>query len=184
MEENQNTPLETITKENNYILASSFEDYKLLAQNFYAGFWLRLIAYVVDLVVVLCITSIVNTLSQNYLNNGYELPLIKESISYAIVYFLYFVLMTYFFAQTLGKMIMKIRVEDNKGQGIKLADVLFREVVGRLLNMATFNILYIMIIFMPKKKGVHDLIADTVVVKEDFSKLRNKMNKKIEENVH
>ncbi len=162
-------------------LPTTIEDYMTLSKNFYAGFWTRFIAYVLDMIVVYSLASLLNTVSFGLLNRQFDFPILgEESLSYVIVMFAYFISMTYFFSQTLGKMIMKIKVETNKGDKLGIMDVVYREVVGRLLTIFLAYIPYLAVAFTNKKKGLHDYIADTVVVKEDFSKLRRQMNEKLE----
>ena len=168
-------------KEKDLTLPTSIEDYMILSKNFYAGFWTRFIAYVLDMIVVYSLASLLNTVSFGLLNRQFDFPILgEESLSYVIVMFTYFISMTYFFSQTLGKMIMKIKVETNKGDKLGLMDVVYRELVGRLLTIFLVYIPYLAVAFTNKKKGLHDYIADTVVVKEDFSKLRRQMNEKLE----
>lgn len=168
-------------KEKDLTLPTSIEDYMTLSKNFYAGFWIRFVAYVIDMIVIYAVASLLNTLSFGLLNKQVDFPILgEESLSYVIVMFTYFISMTYFFSQTLGKMIMKIKVETNRGDKLSLADVVYRELVGRLLTIFLAYIPYIAVAFINKKKGLHDFIADTVVVKEDFSKLRRQMNEKLE----
>lgn len=153
----------------------------MLSKNFYAGFWTRFVAYLIDMIVIYAISSLLNTFSFGLLNKQLDFPILgEESLSYVIVMFAYFIAMTYFFSQTLGKMIMKIKVETNKGEKLSLADVVYRELVGRLLTIFLVYLPYLAVVFTNKKKGLHDFIADTVVVKEDFSKLRRQMNEKLE----
>ena len=168
-------------KEKDLTLPTSIEDYMILSKNFYAGFWTRFVAYLIDMIVIYAISSLLNTISFGLLNKQVDFPILgEESLSYVIVMFTYFISMTYFFSQTLGKMIMKIKVETNRGDKLNLADVVYRELVGRLLTIFLAYIPYIAVAFINKKKGLHDFIADTVVVKEDFSKLRRQMNEKLE----
>ena len=168
-------------KEKDLTLPTSIEDYMILSKNFYAGFWTRFIAYLIDMIVIYAISSLLNTISFGLLNKVLDFPILgEESLSYVIVMFTYFIAMTYFFSQTLGKMIMKIKVETNRGDKLSLADVVYRELVGRLLTIFLAYLPYLAVAFINKKKGLHDFIADTVVVKEDFSKLRRQMNEKLE----
>ena len=162
-------------------LPTTIEDYMNLSKNFYAGFWTRVVAFLIDLIVVYATASLLNTLSFGLLNKQVDFPILgEESLSYVIVIFTYLIAMTYFFSQTLGKMIMKIKVETNKGDKLSFTDVIYREIVGRLLTIFLANLPYLAIAFTNKKKGLHDFIADTVVVKEDFSRLRRQMNEKLE----
>lgn len=168
-------------KEKDLSLPTTIEDYMTLSKNFYAGFWTRFVAYLMDMIVIYAIASLLNTFSFGLLNKQLDFPILgEESLSYVIVMFTYFISMTYFFSQTLGKMIMKIKVETNKGDKLGLMDVVYREVVGRLLTIFLAYLPYVAVAFTNKKKGLHDFIADTVVIKEDFSKLRRQMNEKLE----
>ena len=168
-------------KEKDLSLPTTIEDYMILSKNFYAGFWTRFVAYLIDMIVIYAIASLLNTFSFGLLNKQLDFPILgEESLSYVIVMFAYFIAMIYFFSQTLGKMIMKIKVETNKGDKLGFMDVVYREVVGRLLTIFLAYLPYLAIAFTNKKKGLHDFIADTVVVKEDFSKLRRQMNEKLE----
>ena len=168
-------------KEKDLSLPTTMEDYIKLSKNFYAGFWVRFVAYLIDMIVIYAIASLLNTFSFGLLNKRLDFPILgEESLSYVIVMFTYFIAMTYFFSQTLGKMIMKVKVETNKGDKLSLADVVYRELIGRLLTIFLAYIPYIAVAFTNKRKGLHDFIADTVVVKEDFSKLQRQMNEKLE----
>ena len=168
-------------KEKDLTLPTSIEDYMILSKNFYAGFWTRFVAYLIDMIVIYAISSLLNTISFGLLNKVLDFPILgEESLSYVIVMFTYFISMTYFFSQTLGKMIMKIKIETNRGDKLSFADVVYRELVGRLLTIFLAYLPYLAVAFTNKKKGLHDFIADTVVVKEDFSKLRRQMNEKLE----
>ena len=180
-EEAKETEERVDKKEKDLSLPTTIEDYMILSNNFYAGFWTRFVAYLIDMIVIYAISSLLNTFSFGLLNKRLDFPILgEESLSYVIVMFTYFITMTYFFSQTLGKMIMKIKVETNKGDKLGLMDVVYREVVGRLLTIFLVYIPYLAVAFTNKKKGLHDYIADTVVVKEDFSKLRRQMNEKLE----
>ena len=168
-------------KEKDLSLPTTMEDYIKLSKNFYAGFWVRFVAYLIDMIVIYAVASLLNTFSFGLLNKQLDFPILgEESLSYVIVMFTYFIAMTYFFTQTLGKMIMKIKVETNKGDKLSFSDVVYRELIGRLLTIFLVYIPYIAVAFTNKRKGLHDFIADTVVVKEDFSKLRRQMNEKLE----
>lgn len=171
-------------KEKDLSLPTTMEDYIKLSKNFYAGFWVRFVAYLIDMIVIYAIASLLNTFSFGLLNKRLDFPILgEESLSYVIVMFTYFIAMTYFFSQTLGKMIMKVKVETNKGDKLSLADVVYRELIGRLLTIFLAYFPYIAVAFTNKRKGLHDFIADTVVVKEDFSKLRRQMNEKLESKI-
>ena len=81
----------------------------------------------------------------------------------AIVFYGYFVLMTKYFGQTLGKMVFGLRVVSLNDEKLNWSTILFREWIGRFIS-GTILILYIVVGFLPKKQGIHDLFADTTVV--------------------
>jgi uncharacterized RDD family membrane protein YckC len=131
----------------------------------YAGFWMRFWAYLLDLIVV----GSIERLIINPLFRAIEIPIIEFnmfapiSIASAIVFYLYFVLMTKYFNQTLGKMVFGIKVIDLKNDKLSWGTILFREWIGRFIS-ATVVIGYIIVAFLPKKQGLHDLFTDTSVI--------------------
>ncbi|UZM98672.1 RDD family protein [Lysinibacillus sp. MHQ-1] len=87
------------------------------------------------------------------------------SIISAVLYYSYFVLMTKFFGQTLGKMVFGLRVISLKHGNLTWSDVLFREWIGRIINNIVMP-LYILVVILPDNQGLHDYFADTTVVHE------------------
>ena len=158
-------------------IEATLSEYTEISHSFYAGFWVRFLAYTIDVIIIIFIGRLFNTLTLGKLE--LEIGFLDSMLSYVICYYSYFFLMTYFFSQTLGKMIFAIRVERNEGGKASLVDILYREVVGRFLSDVLKFLPYLVVAFTPKKKGLHDYISDTVVVKEDFINLRQKLNNKI-----
>ncbi|MFP7299494.1 RDD family protein [Neobacillus niacini] len=137
---------------------------ELLSYRF-AGFWMRFWAYLLDLIVV----GSIERLILNPLFRALEIPLTEFnlfapiSIASAVIFYLYFVLMTKYFNQTLGKMVFGIKVIDLKNDHLSWGTILFREWIGRFIS-ATVVIGYIIVAFLPKKQGLHDLFTDTSVI--------------------
>jgi uncharacterized RDD family membrane protein YckC len=131
----------------------------------YAGFWMRFWAYLLDLIVV----GSIERLIIKPIFRALEIPLIEFnmfapiSIASAIIFYLYFVLMTKYFNQTIGKMVFGIKVIDLKNDKLTWGTILFREWIGRFIS-ATVVIGYIIVAFLPKKQGLHDLFTDTSVI--------------------
>lgn len=160
------------------------KNYILLSEAFYEGFVKRVLAYSIDMFVVLFgMVGIFNTLTQNRFNIKRSFLIFNGEVSYsfAIVYFVYFVGMTFIFSQTLGKMIIGMKVEHTEGKKLSFIDILFRETIGRILTMLLFNLPYLLIIFNKRKRGLHDYIGNTVIVKSKFSSIRKDMNIKLKE---
>ncbi|TWT09371.1 RDD family protein [Planomicrobium sp. CPCC 101079] len=144
-----------------------------------AGFWVRFWAYVVDLLVVFAVTSILikPIFALFGLDTNAAAWYAPYTILSAIVFYSYFVLMTKFFKQTVGKMIMGIRVVSLKNDELSWGTLLFREWIGRFLS-ATIWPLYWIVGFTPLKQGVHDFIADTTVVHEESYRKQTVMQKR------
>jgi len=149
----------------------STEDYRIpesVLQDFpvrYAGFWMRFWAYLLDLIVVASIERIlVNPLFRALDISLSEFNMFAPiSIASAVIFYLYFVLMTKYFKQTLGKMVFGLKVVDLKNDELSWGTILFREWIGRFIS-ATVIIGYIIVAFLPKKQGLHDIFTDTTVI--------------------
>lgn len=133
----------------------------------YAGFWIRLVAYVIDMIVVSSIASIINGII--FSNFAIELPFglgVYQSLRWIIV-FVYFSLMTYKNeGQTIGKMICGIRVVSATDEKLTLFQVITRETFGRYIQ-DKIKILYIIIAVTPLKQSLLDMLCDTVVIKDN-----------------
>lgn len=121
----------------------------------YAGFWMRFFAYCLDLIVI---ASLQRAFLFFLASGG-----LKTVLSLAI-YLLYFVLMTKLnHGQTLGKMAFGLRVVSFTEEHLSWATVIIRELFGRYLQKA-FLIMYILIVFTPKKQHIVDLLVETSVI--------------------
>lgn len=133
----------------------------------YAGFWMRFWAYLLDLVVI----GSVQRLIVYPVFRALDLSIVEESIfspitiATAAVFYAYFVLMTKFYRQTIGKMVFGMKVVALNGEKLSWGTVMFREWIGRFIS-ATVFILYVVVAFTKKKQGIHDLFADTTVIYE------------------
>ena len=66
---------------------------------------------------------------------------------------------------TYGKQLLKVRVTDLNGQRITPANALGRN-IAKLLSVLTLFIGYIMCFFNKKQQCLHDVLADTLVIKD------------------
>lgn len=130
----------------------------------YAGFWMRVWAYALDIITVasiggLLISPLVHFFELNH-------PYVQTVLS-ALVFFVYFAFMTKKYGQTVGKMVLGLKVI-SKSETLTWGQVFFREGIGRLLHQIfpILYLLYIVVAFTSKKEGLHDMIADTYVVHE------------------
>lgn len=145
----------------------------------YAGFWIRLLAWIVDQVIVAVglgvlggvvgiISGVVTALTMpgHHLSQGSSTVLqVASSVLSLILTYLYFILMTKKYQATLGKRLCGLAVVRLDGAALDWNTVLARELVGRLLNGLTLNIGYLIVVFTKRKQGLHDFIAKTAVVR-------------------
>ena len=141
-----------------------------------AGFWIRFWAYTVDILVLasvgmLLVKPIFRLFSFELNSPEWYAPF---SILTAVIFYAYFVVMTKLCNQTVGKMIFGIRVISKDGGKLKWSTVIFREWIGRLISIIPLNIPYLVVAFTPRKQGLHDFIADTLVVHEAVYDLKGK----------
>jgi uncharacterized RDD family membrane protein YckC len=135
---------------------------------YYAGFWMRFWAYLLDLVVA----GSLNRLLVYPIAIYFDLSMVSShpfsffAISTTILSYLYFVLMTKYLGQTLGKMVFGLKVYDQDFRTLTWSTVIFREFIGRFISKTVFMLGYLTVAFTKRKKGWHDMIADTIVVLE------------------
>lgn len=135
----------------------------------YAGFWIRLWAFFIDLIIITSISGIFVKPVFRLLNIAIDKPFAflfsPYKVAALLLLILYFTLMTKLAGQTAGKMIMGIRVVKVDGTKLDWGTVLFREGIGRFISqMLWFP--YLLVLFMPRKAALHDVFADTAVVHE------------------
>lgn len=132
----------------------------------YASFGLRAFAFIVDMLVIGAIYKIlINVLG---IDLDYEIYGIEMAeILRWIVTILYFVIISFVTkGQSLGKMIVGIRVVSLTSDKLDLGQILIREIAGRFIQN-TIMILYLLPIFTPKNQSLIDFFVDTAVVKDD-----------------
>lgn len=134
----------------------------------YAGFWMRFWAYLFDVIVIFSINGILLS-PLNVINDGLPIEVgfwTLTSILGGIVYYVYFLLMTKYFQQTIGKMIFGLKVIHEENSPLRWSDLLFREIIGRFIYniVIAFKLLYIVVAISDEKRGIHDMIGHTRVV--------------------
>ncbi|ALF11817.1 RDD family protein [Parageobacillus thermoglucosidasius] len=134
----------------------------------YAGFWMRFWAYLLDLLVVGSINRLLVFPLFHLLDISVERTSMfaPATIATTVTFYAYFVLMTKFFQQTLGKMVFGMKVIDESGKPLTWTTVLFREVIGKFIAKTILFIGFLFVAFSEKKKGMHDQFADTLVIYE------------------
>jgi len=135
----------------------------------FAGFWIRLFAYLLDLLVVQALIAIL--IKPLLVLGGISMqgndPFTLYGFFQLLILVGYFILMTkYTNGQTLGKMIFGIRVVCFKEEKLSWQTILIREGIGRYIGK-TVAVIYLVAAFQNKKQHPIDMLCDTSVVTEN-----------------
>jgi uncharacterized RDD family membrane protein YckC len=130
-----------------------------------AGFWLRLRATFVDMMILLIFTGFFGILlSLVYYAMPSEMLYDTGWMLWGVLCLLYNPLMESSKSQgSLGKLVFNFKVVDKDGVGLTFGHALLR-FVAKLLSFALFFAGFIMIGLSDKKEGLHDMIVKTSVI--------------------
>lgn len=154
-------------------MRNNYDNQRADADVTYAGFWVRLAAYLIDSVIVFLLLLIVRLAMSGVMSVLYGTALggnilfdytLKDIVLY-LGQVLYFILCTRYTGTTPGKRAMNLRVisVDESGE-LDLLTVAYRETVGRFLCGISICIGYLIIGLDKEKRGFHDMLCDTRVV--------------------
>jgi uncharacterized RDD family membrane protein YckC len=122
----------------------------------YAGGWIRLLAYIIDAIIIGLGLSIFRAIGGTALYNAMSVL--------GVVYLVVFMALK---QQTPGMMALKLRlVSAESGTPNWWMIAIMRQVVGGLVCGITLGIGYLVTFFTDKKQGLHDMIAKTYVIKD------------------
>lgn len=145
-----------------------------LPRVFFAGFFIRMIAYMIDSFAIWGLTRI----TINPIMNSLSMWHMSEFLS-LLATLLYFAIFTYFSnGYTLGKMICSIRVVEEDRERLRLSTVIVREIFGRFI-LEKIPVLYFMVIFTGNRQHLADMLTDTYVISEKAFEAVNYKNNNI-----
>jgi len=132
----------------------------------YGGFWIRFVAYIIDAVLLGIANGVVATvLGFKVVVTDLEHYDPSVNLIYLVISWLYFALLeSSERGATVGKMAMGLRVVTSDGQRLTFMNATGRY-FAKFLSALILCIGFIMIAFTDKKRGLHDMIAGTLVIK-------------------
>lgn len=149
----------------------------------YGGFWIRLLAHLIDHVIlgvvaaplffILVLPAIIRVINEAERNRELSPELIIAIVSSVFVYivlafvgqWLYEALLTSSSWQgTLGKRVLQLKVTDEFGNRIGFGRATGR-FFAKILSSMFFCIGFIMVGLTDRKRGLHDMLAGTVVMR-------------------
>ena len=135
----------------------------------YGGFWLRVVAYVIDVILLGVVSSVVGmVVGTGAMMSGTD-PANPaywgtQGISFVIGLLYFALLESSERGATLGKMAVGLRVVTDQGQRLSLANAIGRY-LAKIVSAIILGIGFLMVAFTERKRGLHDMIAGTLVVK-------------------
>jgi uncharacterized RDD family membrane protein YckC/ribosomal protein L40E len=151
----------------------------------YAGFWMRLAAYLIDGIILGIISSMIYIpLLIHYFGSSSDYSWLYsletngtfDSSSWTIYWLLllsiYAIQIIYYtvtvgkWGRTIGKAALRIKVVKADGSRVSYGRAFGRS-LAYYLNGFTLDIGFLIIAFTKEKRGLHDYIADTIVIKTD-----------------
>jgi len=138
----------------------------------FAGFWIRVGAWLVDSV-ILGIVSVALTFAVGIAVGalGSQAPWLQiylVPITAAVGFLLpaFYILIGWArYGKTLGKKVCGLRIVRENGAPLGFGGALIR-MLGYMLSSLIFGIGFLMVAFTDRKRGLHDMVAGTVVVRE------------------
>ena len=132
----------------------------------YGGFWIRFVAYIIDAILLGIVGSVLASIL------GFSLwdPDLEHYdptlnlVSFVIGWAYFALLESSERGATVGKMAMGLRVVTSDGQRLSFLNATGRY-FAKIISAAILLIGFIMIGFTDKKRGLHDMIAGTLVIK-------------------
>jgi uncharacterized RDD family membrane protein YckC len=140
----------------------------------YGGFWLRFVAYLLDGILINIVLGILAAFTGISLLSADPAKIDPEEffsqmgtlqLVGLVVTWLYFALMESSpRGATVGKMVLGLRVVDTQGNRISFLRATGR-FFAKFISAVILMIGFLMVAFDDRKRGLHDLIAGTLVVK-------------------
>ena len=132
----------------------------------FAGFWIRVLAYIIDSIPLAIISFVLALIAgEDFISTDPSAPLYTAtdliSLLVGIAYFVGFESSA--FQATPGKMALGLIVVDTDGRRISVARALGRY-FAKIPSALILGIGFIMVAFTERKQGLHDMIAGTLVV--------------------
>ncbi len=136
------------------------------AQVAYGGFWIRLVAYIIDAILLSIAMGVVGAvIGINVFDPDLETYSASTNLLSLLVAWLYFALLeSSERGATVGKMAMGLRVVSDKGERLTFLNATGRY-FAKIVSAIILCIGFIMIAFTDRKRGLHDMIAGTLVIK-------------------
>jgi uncharacterized RDD family membrane protein YckC len=136
------------------------------AQVAYGGFWIRLVAYIIDAILLGILGGVLASIfGVSLMQTDWEhYDPTLNLVSFAIGWLYFALLESSERGATVGKMAMGLRVVTSDLQRLSFMNATGRY-FAKILSAIILGIGFLMIAFTDRKRGLHDMIAGTLVIK-------------------
>ena len=138
----------------------------------YAGFWIRVLAWIIDGVILMVLGGLltfgVGLLAGALGPRAPALQIYLLPITWAVSFLFPAIYLVFAWARsgrTFGKMACGLRIVHEDGGPLGFGGAVVR-LIGYMLSSLIFCIGYLMVAFTDRKRGLHDMLAGTVVVRD------------------
>lgn len=154
-------------------MQSSYDEKKEQGAFSCAGFWVRLFAWLIDIVIVGCgllivdliMSGVMAAVSGTILSGNILFHYTLTDIVLYLTQAAYFILFTYYTGSTPGKRALNLRVVSaEEEEPLSFLNVVYRETIGRFLCAVTMGIGYLFVAVDGENRGLHDMLCDTRVI--------------------
>jgi len=129
----------------------------------YAGFWIRLLAYILDAIVLGAITyPLIRVLSSMGIGDSSS-----NILSIAISWMYFVVFESSEWMASPGKKVLGLIVTDEQGMKISIGRAT-RRYLAKIVSGLILGIVFIMVAFTARKQGLHDKIFHTLVLRTKY----------------
>ncbi|WEK46159.1 MAG: RDD family protein [Candidatus Andeanibacterium colombiense] len=138
----------------------------------YGGFWIRVLAYLIDWIILYFASSVLSGIVMGVgfasINAGYTAVstamLGVAGISFVLNWLYFAILESSSWQGTVGKQALKLVVTDEQGERISFGRATGRY-FAKFLSVLIFCIGFMMAGWTGRKRGLHDIVAGTLVYK-------------------
>jgi uncharacterized RDD family membrane protein YckC len=138
----------------------------------FAQFWKRLLAYVIDMLVIsfIVIAPFIEEKTSNFnweslfsvSTQAVTTEIILTTIALALLSLVYWVFMEYTIGQTVGKVILGLEVQSEKGKKKRLSQIILRNITKISTALIAVDTLYLLI--TKKHQRFTEKLSKTVVI--------------------
>ena len=139
-----------------------------------APFSLRCGALLIDYIALIGVMALATMFARVFgdVRRGSSFALTAGYAGVAGVAIINFVLLAAFSGRTLGKWITGLRIERRNGEPVSFVRALVRHLAGYTLTVLTLGLGFLITVFDPQGRALHDWLAGTVVVRSRAPRTR------------